>query len=74
METSRKKISWFLFRIENKETLKLISVTIFYFLLFQEPQTSKSKVEIPFFELTLTNFEPRDLILEVDEDIPTTDK
>ena len=42
-------------------------------MLFQEPQTSKSKVEIPFFELTSTDFEPRDLILEVDEGIPTDD-
>ena len=42
-------------------------------MLFQEPQISKSKVEIPSFELTSTDFEPRDLILEVDEDIPTDD-
>ena len=34
---------------------------------------SKSKVEIPSFELTMTDFEPRDLVLEVDEDIPTDD-
>ena len=34
---------------------------------------SKSKVEIPSSELTSTDFEPRDLILEVDEDIPTDD-
>ena len=34
---------------------------------------SKSKVEIPSFELTSTDFEPRDLVLEVDEDIPTDD-
>ena len=42
-------------------------------MLFQEPQTSKSKVEIPSSELTSTDFKPRDLILEVDEDIPTDD-
>ena len=34
---------------------------------------SKSKVEIPSFELTSTDFEPRDLVLEVDKDIPTDD-
>ena len=34
---------------------------------------SKSKVEIPSSELTSTDFEPRDLILEVEEDIPTDD-
>ena len=34
---------------------------------------SKSKVEISSSEVTSTNIEPRDLILEVDEDIPTDD-
>ena len=42
-------------------------------MAFQEPQTSKSKVEIPSSELTSTDFKPRDLIFEVDEDIPTDD-
>ena len=37
---------------------------------FQEPLTSKAKVETPSFEPTSTEFETEDLILEVVEDIP----